>query len=236
MVFGTVTGRTNAPEPGRVSLRIVWGVATFAIIGVLGLAQLAPVRDAFLAQTAWVGPFVGQLAGPSVTPGADRQLDAAAPSAGADPAVAPATDEAWPNGSRAIAASGRTAAAAPVDGSPETAPSVISASADAMAVQPTAEPNSATMLTVLPTAAVAPIDEVAPALVVSVVLDPLTTAVAVPLASVTAAVTAAVTTAVATAVTTVTSVTTVIGSVTPPTPTPIVKITLPGGGTITTVR
>ncbi len=233
MVFGTVTGRANALEPGRASLRVVWGVATFAIIGVLGLAQLAPVRDAFLAQMpAWVGPLVGQLAGPSATAVADRQLDTAAPYAGADPAGAPATYEAWPNGARAIAARGRATAAAPVDGSPETAPSVAAALADAMVVQPTAEPTSAPIVTVQPTAAVAPIDAAAPALVVSVVLDPLTTAVAVPLASVTAA----VTTAVATAVTTVTSATTVVGGVTAPTATPIVRITLPGGGTITTVR
>lgn len=234
MVFATATRRGNAPEPDQGSLNVAWGVATFAIIAVLALAQLSPMREGFLAAApAREGALAGRLADSSATPGADRQLYTADPSAGADPAAATAA----PSARQAIAATGPTATAAPIDGSPEPVPSVIAPSATALVVQPTAAPTSAPVPTVQPATALAPVEVVAPSQVVSTVLDPITTAVVAPLTTVTTVTT--VTTPVTTAVTTpVAAVASASPSPSPTTSTstPTGKNTSPGGGTTTRVR
>ncbi|MDP9266644.1 MAG: hypothetical protein M3O91_11085 [Chloroflexota bacterium] len=153
--IAAATRRASAPEPGQVSLSVVWGVATFAIIVVLALAQIPQLREAFLAalpasgtaivadlrepsgaSTGWTGRELDTLDGVG-------QADTTGALSGANSAAGNTTGENSPtSGSEDSAAIVSTA-----DGSPEPARAVTNATATAVVAQPTAAPTTAPFLT-----------------------------------------------------------------------------------------
>ena len=225
-VLASATTPSDAPEPGQGSLNAVWGVATFAIIAVLMLAQLPNVREAFMLGASPTASPAAEVAtaaeGPLDRSSAAAQDLLSPTAAAADPATAGAPSIATVEEDRPTATQ-----AAPVEGSPEPMPAgAPSATATAAAPQPTATPAPA----VAANAPLAPI-ETAVATLAPALLAPVVTAVATTVVT-------PVVNAVTTTVTTVTGAVTTTTTSTRPTATPTSTSTAKnnGGGGPTTTR